>query len=304
MKLATTTSDFRAYLKDDISKLNAFKKTNFKYLDFSFYDDAQEGSLLLSDKWQAEYKKIYKYASENGLKFVQAHSPGGNPLSFDENYKRLLESTIRSIKACKILGVQNIVVHSGVIGDVSKDEFFTRNLEFYKLLFPHMEEANVNVLIENSATANMGSNYFFFTGEQMKEFLDYAAHPLLGACWDTGHANMMPISQYDNILKLGDHLKALHIADNLGAADDHFAPFFGTVSLDEVMCALVDMGYKGYFTFESDNFPIVSKWPNNRKRYEKRQDLLKLPLEIKIEAEKLLFSIGKHILETYNVYED
>lgn len=104
----------------------------------------------------------------------------------------------------------------------------------------------------------MGGNYYFYTGADMREFIDYAGHPLLGVCWDTGHANIEG-SQYREILALGDTLKAVHINDNRGERDEHILPFAGTASMDEVMQALADVHFDGYFTMECDSMLLPGK---------------------------------------------
>ena len=52
-----------------------------------------------------------------------------------------------------------------------------------------MEKYGVNVLHENSTSANMPW-YYPKTGADMREFCDYVDHPLFGACWDTAHGNL------------------------------------------------------------------------------------------------------------------
>ncbi len=312
MRLATTTADLCHYIEGCKKDLDATRKmldyfllTGFKYLDYNFYDALSPDSLLMQDDWRANMQKIRAYAEQLGLKFVQAHSAGGNPFVHDDKYPILLDSTIRSIEACAILGIENIVVHPGFLPELNEKEFFARNLTFYRQLFPFMEKFAVSVLIENSATANLPANcHFFDCGQKMRAFLDFADHPLLAACWDTGHGNMMPYGQYDSLCDLGDKLKAVHIADNLGVQDNHFAPYFGSLNLDEVISALLDIKYPGYFTFECTKMLIQgNSWPVRRKKWEKDCRLYKVPLELKLEAERLLYKIGVYLLQKYNCLE-
>lgn len=312
MRLATTTADLDRYINGAGKDLAATKKmldyfaqTSFKYLDYSFYADLTPDYLLLQDNWQDSIKAIRDHGHSLGLEFVQSHSAGGNPLAHDDKFEVLLLSTIRSIEACGIMGIKNIVVHSGHVVDLNQEEIFARKLSFYERLFPTMEKHGVNVLIENSATANLPGNHVFFdTGQSMRDFLAYANHPLLGACWDTGHANMMPTGQYGNLTDLGEHLKAVHIADNLGTQDNHFAPYFGSSNMDEIITALLDINYPGYFTFESTRLMIQGEnWPVPRKKWARDNRLYEVPLELKLEAEKLLYKIGEYMLTKYDCLE-
>ena len=95
---------------------------------------------LMQDNWKDEALKFKELAGELGMQFVQAHSPGGNPLSDDEAHVDFLKrSTIRSIEVCEILGIKNTVVHNGVAEGLSKEEWFVKNKAFYEKLFEAME---------------------------------------------------------------------------------------------------------------------------------------------------------------------
>ncbi len=167
-----------------------------------------------------------------------------------------------------------------------------------------MEEYGVNVLIENSTRANMGEMYYFLTGSDMKEFLRYVDHPLLHACWDTGHANVEG-GQYEHILALGEDLRAVHIHDNLGDCDRHAIPFTGTLNMDEVLNALIDIGYTGCFTFEADCAVNVGDgWLLRRREFVNDTRLFDPSLAIRDAAERFLYEIGKSCLAAYGLYEE
>lgn len=304
MKLATTTGDFTRYCAAFEEKIRHVHKAGFRYIDVSFYQEANSTASTMQSDWKEQMYRLKDLAAELDIEYVQAHSPGGNPLAHDQNWEILLASTIRSIECCEILGIPNTVVHSGWTDDISKDEFFRKNLEFYSLLFPAMEKYGINVLIENSTRANMGSRYYFYTGADMKEFIEYANHPLLHACWDTGHANVEG-HQYQDLVDLGKDLYALHINDNRGQQDEHINPFCGTMSIDEVMNGILDAGYQGVFTMECDStLRPANYWLGNRYAYPQDQRLLNPSIELADAAERLLFETGKHILKSYNLWEE
>ena len=203
-----------------------------------------------------------------------------------------------------MLGIENAVIHTGWMEGITKKQYFEMNAEALKPIFPAMEKNNVNVLIENSAKANMGDKYFFLTGADMKEFIDYVKHPLIHACWDLGHANMEG-HQYQDIIALGDDLRAIHVHDNNGKCDQHVAPFTGTLNMDEVITALIDIDYKDYFTFETYSAVSTGKtWYLKRKTFDRDTRLFNPTIDIYDAAEKFLFQIGKACLTAYNIYEE
>ena len=301
MKLATTTCDFDEFFNTYQEKIDCVCDAGFKYIDLSMYVIAKNDELLVSNNWCDNAKTILENTQRKGARFVQAHSPGGNPLSEDLSHvDELIEATIRSIDVCGVLGIPNIVVHAGMLKGISKEQSFEMNRDFFRKLFPAMERNNVNVLCENSTQKNMGDMYFTNTGADMKEFVRYVDHPLFHACWDTGHGNCEG-AQYDEMTAIGSDLYALHINDNRGLRDEHFLPYFGSMNLDEIMNALIDIGYNGYFTFESCSVIRPSKF---RMTFERDTRLFHSQPFMQMHLERLMYEMGEYILNQYNCFEE
>jgi sugar phosphate isomerase/epimerase len=302
MKIATTTVDFDSFCGTDAERLRELHRAGFRYVDLSMYSLTSR-SLYMCDGWRDEVLKLRELASELGMTFVQAHSPGGNPLWQDEaRVEYLLRSTIRSIEVCGVLGIKNTVVHPGARRDICKEEWFALNKPFYEKLFPAMERCGVNVLCENCGEIE---GYFVLSSaERANKLIELVNHPQFGICWDTGHANING-HQYDHIKALGNNLRALHINDNRGIDDEHMAPFFGTVNMDEIINALLDIDYKGYFTFECGySLRPTDLYLGARRRFEKDTRLLYPTLEMQSDMTNFLYKMGRHILNAYNIFEE
>lgn len=313
MKLATTTGDLFWSGDTPDSIIENYRTTGFKYLDVSFYADHRPGSRLIGDNYMSYIDEYAGAAAKCGVTYVQAHAPGYNPFDPEADHEMGMLAMRRAIKACGILGIPNIVTHAGFSRDIpaegGRERFYTENREFYARMMDDAERYGVNVLTENSAEGNMGSKYFFFTGVDMREFIEYTGFGRLFACWDTGHANMRGVNQYDDIVALGDLLKAVHIQDNYGRYDEHIAPFMGTLNLDAVIQGLIAVGYKEPFTFEAGNTILsAGAWPHRRNEFSgvggEKPRLLNASHEICIQAERLLYSIGKYALEQYGLFEE
>ena len=304
MKIATTTSDFGRYCKTDIERIRELHRAGFRYIDLNMYSFSPNCEYMRDD-WKDAVKALKNEADSLGMTFVQAHSQGGNPLDPDKAHVDfLVDATNRSIEICEMLGIKNTVVHSGFAKEMGKEEWFEKNRAFYQKLFPAMERCGVNVLIENSTAANMKERYFTNSGKDMIEFLNYVDHPLLHACWDTGHANCEG-SQYDDIITLGKELYAIHYNDNHGKRDEHLIPYLGTLNHDEVINALIDIGYKGYFTLECCS-SLISKeyWLGGRRDFDRDTRLSEPPLFMKERTEALLYDTAKYILSSYGLFEE
>ena len=312
MRLATTFEDFYPYTKTPAQAVRAMEGTGFRYLDYTFWYLLYPGSPLLSDNWMDQADEAAEAAAELGFTFVQAHAPDYNPLDPGADHEAGMLATLRSIEACGRLGIPGIVVHAGSFGDRIADrgmeEFFREARAFYEKLFPAMEKWNVTVLMENTSAGRIDGKYRILTGQEMADFLDWVGQPLLKACWDTGRANLWGADQYREILKLGGHLKALHIQDNFGGGfDEHIAPLMGTVDLDAVMQALLEIRFPGPFTLEATN-TLLAKGGSPHARTETagiaRRPLAQPSLELYRKAEGLLYEIGKFILTAYDCFEE
>jgi sugar phosphate isomerase/epimerase len=203
-----------------------------------------------------------------------------------------------------MLGIKNTVVHNGVKKGVTKEQWFELNRDFYSKLFPTMERCGVNVLCENSTSKNMGESYFINCGKDMYDFIKFVDHPMIHGCWDTGHANCEG-NQYEEIMALGKELYAIHYNDNRGEKDEHLLPFMGTMNHDEVMHALIAVGFKGPFTLEcAATLRRKTYWQGNRRDFDGDCRLNEAPLVMQQGIEATLYQVAKHILSTYDLFEE
>lgn len=303
MKLVTTTGDFDRYCDTYLERIQCVCEAGFRYVDLSMYTIGKQEELIDNDNWMDTVEKIKSYARDKDIRFLQAHGPSDNPLSSKEAFRTAVRRMIRAIKVCGQLEIPNIVIHPGYDVNATKEEWFEKNKLFFQELFPAMEDNQVHVLHENTTSANMPW-YFAKTGAQMREFAKYVNHPMFHACWDTGHANCEG-NQYQEIMDIGDELYAVHINDNRGMQDEHIIPFMGTMNMDEVMNALIDVGYTGAFTLESGSALRMNQyWLGNRRTFEPDVRLADPPLCLQKELEKFMYQTGKYILEAYGLFEE
>ncbi len=308
--IATTTGDLVGYgdFDTDEQAIRGLYEAGFRYIDFSMYY-LGSGSPLMSSNWREEALKLKAVADELGMTFVQAHSPGGNLLSTNQQeVNALIAATKRSIEVCEVLGIKNTVVHIGWRSGLEREDWMKLNKQMYNKLLPTAERCGVNVLCENSTFKNMGSFEYLSTGKEMREFVEYVDNPYFHACWDTGHAHCDRLDQYKEILDIGDELYAIHFAENAGNGDTHLMPFFGTVDPDGTMRALIEIGFNGPFVLECDGESRVSNsytgpafsWISEELTNAKdptRPDVLKRLK--RAQQERLLFDIANYIVTEY-----
>lgn len=298
MKIVSTTENFDNIFKTFEEKVKALYECGYKCIDISFFNKERVREFITPD-WQDKVKKLGEFAGGLGMEFVQSHTPFvpfGAPITQED-----IELTYRSIEVAGMLGVKNTVIHPACPTVHPEKE-----LEFVRNFFPVLEKYDINLLEENS-----GNNIppeekpdRYYTGAQLINLIKYINHPNVHACWDTGHANLVGEEkslQREGILALGSHLKAIHFNDNNGFMDLHLLPFGGTLNVDEVMCALKDIGYDGNFTFECGIFKAPDVYYKEKRGGEKEGAMVFLPAEFKIKEQKMVYEIGIAILNHYGI---
>ena len=298
MKLATTTGDYGKYTDTQTEALKRIRDAGFRYADYSFCVDHRKQSGIYTDKFENYLDEVNKTAESVGIKLVQAHSPMGRPL---DDGGLLLKDTLRCVDACGAWGIPNLVVHSGYTPGLSTEQTLARNKEFFMPLLERAERYGVNILVENFNKMYIDGLYWIDNATDLRRMVDLVNHPLFHAVWDVGHANMQEMPQDEEMRILGEHLRALHIHDNMGDIDAHNVPYLGNISMDAVMRGLFDIGYKGYFTFEVDSFFVPEE---KRRQFSRDNRLIKPPVELRDAFERYLYEVGKCILTKYECFEE
>lgn len=256
---------------------------------------------LSSDNYLSTLKEMKKLSLELDIRCNQAHAPFPTQLNGNAEYnKKAYEMIVRSMECASFLGAEVIVMHpiknssSSLAKDYvyipfeSKQQLFDVNTKFFKSLIPYCEKYNIKIAVENMwerhplhrdtlVPAMLG--YY----EEHARFIDAIDSEWIVACLDIGHTLICGEKPQDAIRYLGaDRLKALHIHDCNGYEDSHVLPYSMKTQWDEILTALADIGYKGYLTFEADNF---FKW---------------YPEELYGDAQRLMCKIGRYMA---NVFE-
>lgn len=216
----------------------------------------------------ARARHLGELAVRLGVPAVQMHAPMVNFCSPDE--PEAVAAVAGAIRRAAALGVRWLVVHPGcdpAAGSSRKTFLAVRdaNVRAFEQLLAEAERHGVGLAVENMTTYSSRPAYpkmdvrFGQSAADLLWLLEKIDSPLLGVCWDTGHANTQQIDQAVALREIGSRVKALHLNDNDGTADSHWAPLRGTVRWARVFSALRDAGYAGPLNFELSGerrFPI------------------------------------------------
>ena len=207
----------------------------------------------------AEHANALLARSENHIEtgkifadFLKAHKfsmPQGHvspPFDFASN-EESLERYVRNLELFEAVGVKCAVFHCDYMRgvDIPYEEKLKKNVAQMRKLAALIEHIDITVCIENCCGMSKSIDDILF-------MLDCLNNPKFAICLDTGHLNVSKAESHrEFILKAGDKLRALHIADNDGSDDQHVMPFCsGSVDFVEVVKALSEIGYDGLFNYE------------------------------------------------------
>jgi len=230
--------------------MKAFARKGWMHLELS----SEHGEALLErgDPTQAG-EQFRRFCEDLGVHLPQGHLKLRADIALPDRdeLRREIDELKRWIDLFSSLGVRAGVLHPG--GRSRHDptrapgEVFNTVVESLGELVAHAAGGPTVICLENGASA----------GELLR-LIDAVGGEGLGICLDTSHLSLARArspgaaqTDYEFIHEAGAHLKALHLSDNDGSADQHRLPFEGgKVDWEGVMRGLREIGYDGLFNFE------------------------------------------------------
>lgn len=308
MKLSVHTGGYtHFFIRDLCDLIDYYADLGYQALDLSL-DSAYDAAIMSDKDWQMPAKRIKTKMRARNMVFCQAHAPIGGYIHLKTEKD---DAAMRqSIKVCSYFGIKSLVVHLLHVKDSTQEQFIEENVKFYSRFLPMLDEYDVDFCFENLGHF-LEKDLYCSSADQLLNVINAFPSKHIHACWDAGHGNLTRQDQYASVVKLGDHLRAVHIHDNLYpisepngiyTPDMHNFPLFGNVNFDAFIHGLVDIGYKNAFSFETDT-------PNRRGHKdffyngELTLNLKPIPFRIRSMADEMLFEIGKYMLETYGLWE-
>ncbi|NLG52081.1 MAG: sugar phosphate isomerase/epimerase [Chloroflexi bacterium] len=235
-------------------------EAGFEGVDFNFvdYDRSMLERMVGRLDSDAYARSLRKRAEELGLRFVQAHGPIFDKFGDPQVVQPLVEMSHESLRWAAAVGAPWIVFEpetaSGAFDEAHYEENMQRNLAFFRDLLRTAEEVGIGIAIENvsDALARPGARRRYYSvPTELIDLVDRLNHPLIGICWDVGHAHLQRLDQRQALRALGKRLVATHIQDNDGVKDWHMLPYCGDVDWRSVVAGLRDIGYTGAFCYET-----------------------------------------------------
>lgn len=302
MSFIGVQSDIAVSPENPFEDIKRLKRIGFSSIDFSLHAYLKNKQLYqkeLNTFFDKSITELYEYftplkqaVEENNMQVFQMHMPYPNyvPGASDELNSYLRDVVaVKSMEICRFLNCKYIVIHGLKLATYlgSEEAEWEKTKEFLEALAPLAKEYEITMCIEN---IYIGVGKHIIEGPccnakkaaiRIDEMNEKFGAPVLGFCFDTGHANLVGIDFYDFIKTLGPRLKVLHVHDNDGVADLHQIPFTFTktrendpsTDWDGFTKGLREIGFRGAINFETS--PVLKSFP-----CELRENALKMIYEI------------------------
>ena len=312
MILATQT-DLLSKLYGDFEAVRMLCEAGFDGIDYSMFPLTAEQHPLLEEDWKEKALALRAHADSLGIPFVQGHAP----FSFKDrtpegwrthNYFR----TVRAIEVAGVLGIGELIVHPLQFLPYKQNvqALHDYNMEFFRALIPHAKKAGVRICLENMwqrnpKRGNLITHSTCSRAEEAAAWVDELNDPdTIGYCLDLGHCGLVELDAADEIRTLGHRITALHVHDNRGN-DEHCSLYTGNINMDDVMNALIDSGYKGYFTYETGCTMHGAGYRHAPRRvFERDTRLLNPPAFVAERFIEFDYEVAEYILKAYDVFEE
>ena len=182
--------------------------------------------------------KITRLIAKTGLNTPACHAFWGDPYDLfqadEERRREAMKEHARFLRQLAPLGVKTYTLHLGGAGPTSSELKWQQIRRSVDELLPAAEETGIALALENSAEPMNDLRRLAALG---KEY----AHPRIGFCFDTGHANCYAADGlFPTLALMRENIVTCHMHDNYGSFDDHDPPGGGNIDWTALIPALKD----------------------------------------------------------------
>ncbi len=240
------------------------KQAGFDAVDLNMSHGSPDFERIMKPEWADPILEQAEALHAEGLEIAQCHLPyypGHIALPGDGSAETFVELVwrpwSRAIEVAGQVGCPVAVMHPYFDMHAGPEKTYAGNVLLIDRLMPALKKGGVRLALENCYGAEHGK---YMDGhaarpEDILEILRRTDADYVGACIDTGHANIFRIHIGDMARAYGSRLIALHVNGNAGE-DSHAIPYSITgwtehVDYHDFSAALREIGYKGSYNLET-----------------------------------------------------
>lgn len=245
----------RAYGRYGKDRFLKMKQHGYDAVDYGIAYTGTEFYSATESELKAILEAERLAAEGAGIQISQTHGPWRWPPQDETEQDRAerLEKMKRAVVINAMLGCEYLVIHPimpfGIedLKNGKQQETWDLNVVFFTELVVFAKQYGITICLENMPMRH----FSIATPEQVLRFVKAINADNFKICLDTGHVAVFPgLSLGDEIRKLGDYIKVLHIHDNKGNWDAHLYPSKGIIDWQDFVKALEDIGFGGVLSLE------------------------------------------------------
>ena len=227
----------------------------YSAVDFDFISSNNPIYTLNDEEVEKHLDRQKALIDEAGMFVSQVHGPWQFPPkdSNEEERAERMDKMKKSIAACARIGCKYWVIHPimpfGCENPEGTDEeYLDLNFKFMRQLLEYAKGFGVTICLENMPFKKQP----LAKPAEILDFVKKMNDDNFKICLDTGHVSVFnDIDIAEEVRRLGKEIKVLHVHDNNGKQDNHFAPYFGVINWAEFGQALKDIGFDGVISLET-----------------------------------------------------
>ena len=241
------------------------KLAGFQGVDIPLTHEMMIPQKYLAPEWRERTLSRASAAKAAGLEIAQCHLPylsNHMPLPENDRYAAyeafMMPLYERAIEVCGEMECPIAFSHPYFNSNDAEDTY-EGNLKLIEKLMPMFEKYDIKLAIENV----WGPDYTWTnmsSADEILRVINAVDSPRVGACIDTGHANIFRLDICEMARTYGKKLFALHVHGNAGK-DEHVIPYAMADWCEKMdfrgfTQALNEIGFDGYYNLELAPGPL------------------------------------------------
>lgn len=224
--------------------MDMMQENGLSYLEIDWWYTPDK-SFEEKEKWAIGIKER---ASQSGIEIWSVHLPFGGPYDIsqveDSSRQKAVELNLADMQqSARIVAPKKFVIHPSAepISNEERSARIEASKKSLQELAAKAKELGIPLLVENLPRTCLGN-----TSTELLSIIDKIDNTAI--CFDVNH--LLIEEQRIFVENAKEKIQSTHMSDYDRVDERHWLPGDGVINWNELLVALVDIGYKGPFIFE------------------------------------------------------